>query len=150
MQSAASDLLQRNERGQCLNGSRILALDVTYKRDVGDTRESPALEVMQLLLERHARVVYSDRHVPTLQFNGITCHSKPLSREELRAADCVLILTDHSDVDYALVAREAQLIVDTRNATGHLPEARHMAHIWRMSHPRASTPGAEQSRQGAA
>ena len=150
MQSAASDLLQRNERGQCLNGSRILALDVTYKRDVGDTRESPALEVMQLLLERHARVVYSDRHVPTLQFNGVTCHSKPLSREELRAADCVLILTDHSDVDYALVAREAQLIVDTRNATGHLPEARHMAHIWRMSHPRASTPGAEQSRQGAA
>ena len=67
MQSAASDLLQRNERGQCLNGSRILALDVTYKRDVGDTRESPALEVMQLLLERHARVVNSDRHVPKLQ-----------------------------------------------------------------------------------
>jgi len=143
------DLVARalSERGQCLNGSRILALGVTYKRDAGDTRESPALEVMHLLSQRHARVAYIDQHVPTLSLNGITCHSKILTAEELRAADCVLILTDHSNVDYALVAREARLVVDTRNATGHLPEA---THIWRMSHPRASGPGAEQARRGAA
>lgn len=143
------DLVARalNEHGQCLNGSHILALGVTYKRDVGDTRESPALEVMQLLSQRHARVAYIDQHVPMLQFNGITCHCKTLTAEELRAADCVLILTDHSNVDYALVTREARLVVDTRNATAHLPEA---AHIWRMSHPRASGPGAVQARRGAA
>ena len=143
------DLVARalNEGGQCLNGSRILALGVTYKRDVGDMRESPALEVLQLLSQRHARVAYIDQYVPTLSLNGITCHSKTLTAGELRAADCVLILTDHSNVDYALVAREARLVVDTRNATGHLPEA---AHIWRMSHPRASIAGAAQDRRGAA
>lgn len=144
------DLVARalNEGGQCLNGSRILALGVSYKRDVGDTRESPALEVMQLLAQRHARVSYIDQYVPTLSFNGIACHSKTLTSEELRAADCVLILTDHSNVDYALVAREARLVVDTRNATGHLPEA---PHIWRMSHPHSSEPGAAtQVRRGAA
>jgi UDP-N-acetyl-D-glucosamine dehydrogenase len=146
------DLVARalNERGQCLNGSRILALGVTYKRDVSDTRESPALVVMQHLLQRHARVSYIDRHIPTLQFNGITCHSKTLTCEELRAADCVLILTDHSDVDYALVAREARLVVDTRNATGHLPEAAHMTHVWRMSHPRTGEQHAGQAERGAA
>lgn len=143
------DLVARalNEGGQCLNGSRILALGVTYKRDAGDTRESPALAVMQLLAQRHARVAYIDQYVPTLSFNGFTCHSKTLTAEELRAADCVLILTDHSKVDYALVAREARLIVDTRNATGHLPEA---PHIWRMSHPRASEPAGATARRGAA
>jgi UDP-N-acetyl-D-glucosamine dehydrogenase len=143
------DLVARalNERGQCLNGACILVLGVTYKRDVGDTRESPALEVMQLLSQRHAHVAYIDQHVPMLSFNGITCHSKTLTIEELKAADCVLILTDHSNVDYALVAQEARLIVDTRNATGHLPEA---AYIWRMSHPRASEQGAAQLRRGAA
>ncbi len=139
------DLVARalNEHGKCLNGSRILALGVAYKRDISDMRESPALEVIQLLLQRHAHLAYIDQHVPNLQLNGIRYHTKALSGEELRAADCVLILTDHSDVDYALVAQEARLVVDTRNATGSLPEA---AHIWRLSRPRA----AGQAERGAA
>ena len=143
------DLVARalNERGQCLNGSRILALGMTYKRDVSDMRESPALAAMRLLAQRHAHLAYIDQYVPTLLFNGAILHSKTLTTSELKAADCVLILTDHSNVDYALVAREARLVVDTRNATGNLPEA---AHIWRMSHPRASGPDAEQDRRGAA
>ena len=124
-----------NEHGKCLNGSRILALGVAYKRDISDMRESPALDVMQLLLQRHARLAYIDQHVPSFELNGITYHTQTLSGEALREADCVLILTDHSDVDYSQVAREARLLVDTRNATGHLPEA---AQVWRMSRPHAT------------
>ncbi|MGH2494646.1 MAG: nucleotide sugar dehydrogenase [Ktedonobacteraceae bacterium] len=125
-----------NEHGKCLNGSRILALGVAYKRDISDMRESPALDVMGLLLQRHARLTYIDQHVPCIELNDIPYHTKTLTGEELREADCVLILTDHSDVDYAQVAQEARLVVDTRNATGHLPGA---AHVWRMSHPHAAT-----------
>lgn len=132
------DLVARalNEHGKCLNGSRILALGVTYKRDISDMRESPALDVMQLLVQRHARLTYIDQHVPCFELNGIAYHTQTLTGEALREADCALILTDHSDVDYAQVVREARLIVDTRNATGHLPGA---AHVWRMSHPHATS-----------
>src|SRR5581483_9063603 len=131
------DLVARalNEHGKCLNGSSILALGVAYKRDISDMRESPALDVMRLLLQRHARLAYIDQHVPSFALNGITYHTQTLSSEALREADCVLILTDHSDVDYAQVAREARLLVDTRNATGHLPG---VAHAWRMSRPRTT------------
>ena len=132
------DLVARalNEHGKCLNGSSILALGVAYKRDISDMRESPALDVMGLLLQRHARLAYIDQHVPRIELNGTPYHTKPLTGEALREADCVLILTDHSDVDYAQVVQEARLVIDTRNATGHLPEA---AHVWRMSHPHAAT-----------
>jgi UDP-N-acetyl-D-glucosamine dehydrogenase len=128
------DLVARalNEHGKCLNGSCILVLGVAYKRNISDTRESPALDVMQLLLQGHARLAYIDQYVPSLQLNNVTYHTKTLTGEALREADCVLILTDHSDVDYALVVEEARLVVDTRNATGPLPQA---PHVWRMSHP---------------
>ena len=101
------------------------------------------MDVMHLLLQRHARLAYIDQYVPSLQLNDMTYHTQTLTGEALREADCVLILTDHSDVDYAQVVQEARLVVDTRNATGHLPEA---AHVWRLARPRA----AGQAKRGAA
>ena len=131
-----------NEHGKCLKGSRILVLGVAYKRDVSDMRESPALGVMQLLLKRHAHVSYVDQYVPELPLNNSVLHAQALNDEELREADCVVILTDHSYVDYQRVIREAQLVVDTRNATGHLPGAEH---VWRLTRP--TSPGEQKQRE---
>jgi UDP-N-acetyl-D-glucosamine dehydrogenase len=136
-----------NEHGKCLNGARILALGVAYKRDISDMRESPALDVMKLLLKRHARVEYVDQYVPTLPLHDINLRSKTLNGEELQAADCVVILTNHSGVDYAQVVQEARLVIDTRNATGDLPEA---AHVWRLTRPRAAEYEPGQQERGAA
>ena len=124
--------LALNERAKCLNGARILVLGVAYKRDVGDMRESPALDIITLLRERHAHVVYADAHVPTLQVAGETLCAVPLSDEVLAAADCVVIVTDHSDVDYEWVVRQAALVVDTRNATAQVA---HAEHVWRLVRP---------------
>jgi UDP-N-acetyl-D-glucosamine dehydrogenase len=127
-----------NERGKCLNGSHMLVLGVSYKRDIGDARESPALDVIKLLRQRHAHVAYADPFVPELRIEDTTLRAEPLSDEALRAADCVLILTNHTTADYANVVRQAQLVIDTRNATGHLPGA---AHVWRLNRPpRVETP----------
>jgi UDP-N-acetyl-D-glucosamine dehydrogenase len=107
-----------NERGQAIKGARIFVLGVAYKRDVDDCRESPATKVMDLLVHDGARIDYHDPHVPSFtDRRGEAWHSVPLSKEMLESVDCVLILTDHSDVDYARVVESGQLIVDTRNAT---------------------------------
>lgn len=124
-----------NEHGKCLNGARILVLGVAYKSDISDMRESPALDVIRLLLKRHVDISYVDSYVPALQLKNTVLQSQPLNAETLRAADCVLILTNHSHVDYQQVIAESQLIVDTRNATGHLPGAEH---VWRLSRPAAT------------
>lgn len=121
-----------NEQGKCLNGSHMLVLGASYKRDIGDARESPALDVIELLRQSHAHVAYADPFVPELRVEETTLYAEPLSDEALRAADCVLILTNHTDVDYAQVVHHAQLVIDTRNATGHLPAA---AHVWRLNRP---------------
>lgn len=128
------DMIARalNEHGKCLNGARILALGVAYKRDISDMRESPALDVLKLLHARHARVAYADKYVPEIRLDGQILSSRPYTNEDLREADCVVILTNHSHVDYAQVVREARLVIDTRNATGHLPPA---AHVWRLGRP---------------
>ncbi len=136
-----------NEQGKCLNGARILALGVAYKRDISDMRESPALDVIKLLLKRHARVEYVDQYVPTLPLHDSNLHSKTLNSEELQAADCVVILTNHSGVDYAQVVQEARLVIDTRNATGDLPEA---AHVWRLTRPHTAEYEPGQPERGAA
>jgi len=114
-----SDLL--NERRKPIAGSRILVLGVSYKRDVHDTRESPALDILELLRKRGADVAYHDPHVPVLSADGWRMASAPL--EMLGAYDCVLIATDHSSVDYRRVVAEAQLVLDTRNATHGLRDA---------------------------
>jgi len=106
-----------NEQQRCLKGARILALGVAYKRGVGDTRESPALEVLHGLQERGAIVSYADPYVPSIVIGDTQLKAVPVSDENLAAAECVLILTDHPDFDYARIAEVAGLVVDTRSAT---------------------------------
>lgn len=110
-----------SDRGRGLKGSRILALGVAYKNDIDDPRESPASEVIKLLNDRQAAVVYHDPHVSHFTEHGLDLHSLPLTVEEVRRADMVLLLTDHTDVDYAMVVRESVLLLDTRNATKRVP-----------------------------
>lgn len=106
-----------NARRKSINGSRILVLGVAYKRDVDDIRESPALDIFDGLMRRGARVTYHDPHIPQFTLGGAVVRSVALTRQTLRAQDCVVIVTDHRAVDYGMVVREAALVVDTRNAT---------------------------------
>ena len=106
-----------NARRRSLNGAKILALGVAYKRGVGDIRESPALDVLERLREQGARIAYADPYVPRILLNGTALTSVPLDDAALAAADCVVILTDHADFDYPRIGRLASLVVDTRNAT---------------------------------
>jgi UDP-N-acetyl-D-glucosamine dehydrogenase len=107
-----------NERGRAIKAAEIFVIGVAYKRDVDDCRESPAIKVMELLARDGARIDYHDPHVPSFtDRHGVPWHSVPLSKEALERADCVLILTDHSDVDYRRILECGTLIVDTRNAT---------------------------------
>ena len=110
------DLLNRERRA--VNGSRVLVLGVAYKRDIDDVRESPALDVIELLQEKGAEVAYHDPYVPSLRIGDHTLTSRPL--DGLGSYDLVLIVTDHRGVDYAQVLREAKVVFDTRNATGKL------------------------------
>jgi UDP-N-acetyl-D-glucosamine dehydrogenase len=105
-----------NDRQQSLKGSRVLVLGVAYKRDVDDIRESPALEVLRLLIEAGADVSYADPHVPTVTVRDVFLRGVPLTEQALAAADAVVVATDHSGFDWRLVARTARLIVDTRDA----------------------------------
>src|SRR5213594_3916615 len=112
-----------NQRRRCLNGAKVLALGVAYKREVGDTRESPAIEILMKLREKGSEIAYVDPYVPSLDLHGTTLKSVELTDEELAAADCVLILTDHSAFDYQQVVDGARLVIDPRNATWGLPVA---------------------------
>src|SRR3989454_1839991 len=109
-----------NEVGRAVKGSRILVLGVAYKRGIGDTRESPAYEIIDALSSRGAHVAYADPHVPAFLANGTQLKAVEPTEKELRAAHCVLILTDHPEFDYGAVARHGRLIVDTRHS---IPEA---------------------------
>lgn len=106
-----------NERSKCIRDANILLLGVAYKRDVGDVRESPALEIITLLQQKGARVSYHDPFVPSLSHLNCEWQSQPLEASSLQRQDCVLIVTDHSSVDYASVIQHSSLIFDTRNAT---------------------------------
>ncbi len=104
-----------NQAGKPLRGSRVLVLGVAYKKDVDDVRESPALDIIELLRTKGAEVRYHDPHVPTLLHNGEGFASESDLSRALREADCVIIVTDHSSYDWAAIARQARLIVDTRH-----------------------------------
>jgi len=106
-----------NDESKPVRGSRILVLGVAYKRDVADTRESPALDIIKLLLARGAIVHYSDPHVDELLYDGLELASHELTPETLAAADCVVIVANHTAFDYQAVLDHARLVVDTRNAT---------------------------------
>jgi len=105
-----------NRVGRSVARSRVLIVGVAYKANVGDVRESPALRVIERLHKKEAILRYHDPYVPEVQANGLQLSSVPLTEEEVRQADCVLILTGHRNVDYSLLARESRCILDTRNA----------------------------------
>ncbi|MGQ0649845.1 MAG: nucleotide sugar dehydrogenase [Gemmatimonadaceae bacterium] len=106
-----------NDYKKAVNGSTVLMLGVAYKKDIDDMRESPALDVMRLLEERGAQVVYHDPWVPRFRENGHEVEGVALTAELLSRSDAVVIVTDHSNVDYQLVVDHAPLVIDTRNAT---------------------------------
>jgi UDP-N-acetyl-D-glucosamine dehydrogenase len=113
-----------NDAGRALKGARVLVLGVAYKRGIGDTRESPAYEIIATLRRKGAQLSYADPHVPTFAVDGIELKAVEPTEQELRAADCVLILTDHPEVDYDRVARCGRLIVDTRHSVPDVAGAR--------------------------
>ena len=105
-----------NDRDKSLKGSKILGLGITYKRDTNDTRESPALEVLRGLQEKGAVVYYSDPCVPSVRLNGHVMRSINLTPDVLRSMDCAVVLTDHSDFNYAMIAAHSPVVLDCRNA----------------------------------
>ena len=110
-----------NDRGIALKGAKVLVLGVAYKKDIDDMRESPALEIMDLLSQKGAAVSYHDPYCPQIVDDGHTPagavgSSVPLTDDLLRDVDAVMIVTDHSDVDYAHVQSLAKVLVDTRAA----------------------------------
>jgi UDP-N-acetyl-D-glucosamine dehydrogenase len=112
-----------NDDGRALNGARVLVLGVAYKKDSDDVRESPALDLMTELAARKATVSYHDPYVASLTLGAQTLASQPLTPEAVRAADCVVVATDHAAIDWALVAAQARVVVDTRNALRDQPGA---------------------------
>jgi UDP-N-acetyl-D-glucosamine dehydrogenase len=116
-----------NNAGKCLKGAKVFVLGVTYKKDISDIRESPALKVIDLLINEDADLSYYDPFVPQLKPHAPykwEMAGRPLTDENLQEADCVLILTDHSSIDYSQVVAQAKLIVDCRNATKAVQEHR--------------------------
>ncbi len=104
-----------NDRRTALKGSTVLLLGLAYKPDVGDTRDSPAYDVARLLEARGARVIYHDPFVPAATLNGRKARSAMLTAALVKGSQAVVLLTNHSTVDYALILKHAQVIVDTRN-----------------------------------
>jgi UDP-N-acetyl-D-glucosamine dehydrogenase len=107
-----------NTQCKSLNGSHVLVLGAAYKPDIDDLRESPALDVIGLLKKKGAIVSYHDPYIPHLRHDGWELHSVPDLMTAVHEMDCVVIITNHSDYDYAAILNEAQLVVDTRNALG--------------------------------
>jgi len=105
-----------NTRRKSINGSSIILLGMAYKPDIDDIRESPALEIMQTLRDMGARLSYVDPYIPSLNLGGIQMRSKKFTPSVLGRADCVVIVTPHSDFDFSKLAKTADLVVDTRNA----------------------------------
>jgi len=109
-----------NEHRKPLKGSHIHILGVAYKREIDDVRESPALDIILLLERRGARVTYSDPYVPKVRLDGHELLSEDVNAMTAEA-DCVVVVTDHANFDYASVGESAKLIVDTRNAFKNHP-----------------------------
>jgi UDP-N-acetyl-D-glucosamine dehydrogenase len=122
-----------NDRGKSVKGSRIFVLGVAYKRDINDVRESPALAIIEQLMKKGARVSYHDPFVARMQIDGgERLASGALTKASLEDCDCAVIVTDHSNVDYAMVLKHAPLIVDTRNVTRGVEAGEHESKILRL------------------
>ncbi len=116
-----------NGVNKSLKDSNILVLGVAYKKDIDDVRESPALKVMELLRQNGALIEYHDPYISNIEPHGgssLSLKSIEMTDEELISADCVLILTDHSSIDYQRVVEKTKLVVDTRNATKNVEQNR--------------------------
>ena len=109
-----------NQLGLPMRGAKVLVIGLAYKPDVDDVRETPAAEIIKLLFEHGADVRYHDPHVPLFagmrKYKEYHMHSVPLTASEIEAADCVLIVTNHAAIDWALIGHHARLVVDSRNA----------------------------------
>ncbi|KPK39140.1 MAG: UDP-N-acetyl-D-glucosamine dehydrogenase [Omnitrophica WOR_2 bacterium SM23_29] len=114
-----------NNFGKAVKGSKILIVGVAYKKDVTDTRESPALEIIQLFKERGASISFYDPFVPKIKLDSGTLKSIKLTASALKDKDCVLIVTDHSIIDYEFIVDKAKFVFDTRNALRHITVNRH-------------------------
>ena len=98
-----------------MRGANVLVLGVAYKNDIDDVRESPAVDIIDRLLDMGARIQYHDSYVPTLAGEGIELECVPLTDETIENADLVLITTRHNDLDYDNVLDKARIVLDTRN-----------------------------------
>jgi nucleotide sugar dehydrogenase len=113
-----------NRLGVAISRSRILILGVSYKKDLGDYRESPALEIIKLLEEEGADVIYHDPHVSSFEEHGLAMESVPLTEQTLSGVNMAIITADHTGVDYGFVVKHVPHVLDTRNATKKLKEDR--------------------------
>jgi UDP-N-acetyl-D-glucosamine dehydrogenase len=107
-----------NAAGKPVRGSRVLVVGVAYKKDVSDVRESPALDIIELLRAKGADVRYHDPYVPAICHNGYSLAAEPDLAQAIAAADCVVIATDHSAYDWPAIHSQARLVVDTRHTSG--------------------------------
>jgi UDP-N-acetyl-D-glucosamine dehydrogenase len=110
-----------NQQKQCVKDAKILILGVAYKKDTDDIRESPALEIIDILRNKGAKVDYHDPFIPVASgmrhYPHISMKSVPLTDRNLRKYDCAIIVTDHSQFDYRRILKNSRLVIDTRNAT---------------------------------
>jgi UDP-N-acetyl-D-glucosamine dehydrogenase len=126
-------LVQRalNTHGVAFNKAKILILGAAFKKNVDDTRNSPALKVMEILQFQGVKSIdYNDPHVPKIQVNGKIYKSKPLTTKSLSRYDCAVVATDHSNYDYDMIVKNAKLIIDTRNATKNVKKFNNK--IWKL------------------
>ncbi len=113
-----------NEFEKSAKGSTVLVLGVAYKADIDDYRESPALDIIDVLRQRGAKVIYSDPHVPAIRIGAETIEATELTAELLATADCVVIATSHRAFDFGMVADNARVVVDARNALKNIPPSK--------------------------
>ena len=118
-----------NERGKAVKRASVLLMGVAYKKDTGDLRESPSLEILEELIKRGAKVSYYDPYVPSLRTRGGILKSVPFSKKTFSQSDCVVIVADHSKVDYEFVSLHSSVIVDTRNALRNIKPRSHIVKI---------------------
>lgn len=118
-----------NENKKCLNGAKVLVLGVAYKPDVSDIRESPALEVIEELEKKSAKVYYNDPFIPELKMPHKTYKSVNLTESNLRSFDLVIITTNHTDYDYETIIKNSKIIFDTRNGAKNVEKFRNKIYL---------------------